>query len=244
MVFPHQMYPLISNCSCVYASYYMSIPVLLLFVCPAVSDSLQPHELQHTRLPCPSSSPQICPSSYPLHWWCLPTISFSDTLFFCPQPFPASGPFPMRRLFASNDQNTEVFSISPSNRYSGLISLKIDWLISLQSKGISGVFSSITDQRHQFFNVPFQCTYWKKSTKRSSHVFNTCFMSDAFTCFNHLLDSTVRKILVSLFYRESTSRFTDDHSLTEGTYLLVAEPEFEPGLPVKPQCSHSSCPIV
>ena len=136
------------------------------------------------------------------------------------------------------------FSISPSDRYSGLISLKIDWLISLQSKGISGVFSSITDQRHQFFNVPFQCTYWKKSTKRSSHVFNTCFMSHAFTCFNHLLDSTVRKILVSPFYRESTSRFTDDRSLTEGTYLLVAEPEFEPGLPVKPQCSHSSCPIV
>lgn len=57
-------------------------------------------------------------------------------------------------------------------------------------------------------------------------------MSDAFTCFNRLLDSTVKKILVSPFYRESTSRFTDVHSLTEGTYLLVAEPEFEPGLPV------------
>ena len=67
------------------------------------------------------------------------------------------------------------FNISPSNKYSGLISLKIDWLISLQSKGISGVFCSITDQRHQFFDVQFQCTYWKKNTKRSSRVFNTCW---------------------------------------------------------------------
>ena len=107
MVFSHQMYPLISSCSCVHASYYMSIPVLLLFIRPVLSDSLQPHELQHTRPPYPSSSPKICPSSCPLHWWCHPAIASSDTLF-CPQSFPASGPFPMSWLFASDDQNTGV----------------------------------------------------------------------------------------------------------------------------------------
>ena len=60
--------------------------LLLLFNCPVVSDSLWPHGLQHNRLPCPLSYPEICPSSCSLHQWCHPAISSSDTLFFsCPQ---------------------------------------------------------------------------------------------------------------------------------------------------------------
>ena len=79
----------------------------LLCICPGMSDSLQPHGLRHTRPPCPSLSPGVCPSSCSLHQWCHPAISSSETLFsFCPWCFPASGTFPMSRLFASDDQNT------------------------------------------------------------------------------------------------------------------------------------------
>ena len=80
--------------------------MLLLFSYPVMSDSLWPHGLQHTRPLCPSPSPEVCPSSCPLHRWCRPAISSFDALFFCPQSFPASGTFPMSCLFASDDQNT------------------------------------------------------------------------------------------------------------------------------------------
>ena len=74
-----------------------------------MSNSLQPHWLQHARPPCPSPSLEVCPRSCPLHQWCHPAISSSDSLFsFCPQSFPASGTFPMSHLFTSDDQNTRA----------------------------------------------------------------------------------------------------------------------------------------
>ena len=73
---------------------------MLLFSCP-ISNFLWPCGLQHARLPCPSPSPEVHPSSCPLLWWCHPAISFSNALFsFCPQSFPAWGTFPMNQLFA------------------------------------------------------------------------------------------------------------------------------------------------
>ena len=66
-----------------------------------VSDSLHPHGVQHTRLPCPSPTPEACSNSCPSSWWCHPTISSSIILFFCLQSFPASGSFPMSQFFAS-----------------------------------------------------------------------------------------------------------------------------------------------
>ena len=100
--------------------------------------SLQPHGLQHARPPCPSSSPKVCPSSCPLQGWCHPAISSSDTLFsFCLQYFQAPGTFPMSWLFASKYWS---FSISLSNEYSGLISLKIDWFYLL---AVQGTFRSL-----------------------------------------------------------------------------------------------------
>ena len=79
----------------------------MLFSCPVRSDSLQPHGLQGTRPPCPSPSPEVCPSSCSLHRWCHSAISSSDAIFsFCPQSLP--GIFPMSQLFSSNDQNTGV----------------------------------------------------------------------------------------------------------------------------------------
>ena len=90
--------------------------ILLLFSLPVVSDSLQPHGLQQAGPPCLLPSPEVCPSSCPLHQWCHPAISSSDALFsFCPQSFTASGTFSVS------------FSISASSEYSGLMPLKIDW---------------------------------------------------------------------------------------------------------------------
>ena len=117
--------------------------------------TLLPHGLQHTRPPCPSPSPEVCPSSPPLHWWCHPAISFSDTLFFCPHSFPASGTFPMSRLFVPDDQNTRASasgSVLPTS-IQGWFLLRLTGLISLLSKGLSGVFSSTTVRRHQFFGI-------------------------------------------------------------------------------------------
>ena len=111
--------------------------------CSVVSDSLQPHELQHARLLCPSLSPWVCPYSCPLSQWCHPAISSSVASFSsCPQSFSASGSFPMSWLFAWGGQSIGV-SASKS-----VLSMNIqDWLplgltglISLLSKELSRVF--------------------------------------------------------------------------------------------------------
>ena len=98
-------------------------------------------ELRKARVPCPSPSPGVFPSSCSLHWWCHPAISSFDTLFsFCPQSFLVSGTFPMSHLFASDDWMQKYwnfsFSISPSSEYAGLISFKSDWFELLAIQGI------------------------------------------------------------------------------------------------------------
>ena len=110
-------------------------------LCP----TLQPHGLEHIRLPCPSLSPGVCSDSYPLSHWCYLTISSSAALFsFCLQSFPASGSFPMSRLFTSGGQSTGASasaSVLPMN-IQGWFPLGLTGLISLLSKGLSRVFSS------------------------------------------------------------------------------------------------------
>ena len=87
----------------------------MLFSHSVMSDSLWSHGLQHTRPPRPSPSPEICPSTCPLHQWCYPAISSSDALLsLCPQSFPASGTFSISWLFVSGDQNTGASSASAS----------------------------------------------------------------------------------------------------------------------------------
>ena len=119
-------------------------------------NSLQPHRQQNAWPPYPSPCPEVCPSSWSLHQWCHPAISSSDTLFsFCPQYFPVSGTFPMSQLFTSDDQNTGVAasaSVLPTS-IKGWFPLRLPALISLLSKGLLGVFSSTTVQRHQFFGA-------------------------------------------------------------------------------------------
>jgi len=130
--------------------------VLLLSSHPVLSDSLQPHELQHARPLCPSPSPEVCPRSCPLHQWYHSAISSSDTLFsLCSQSFPASGIFLRSQPFTSDDQNTGVSasaSVVPTS-IQGWFSLRFISLISLLFKGLSGVFSRATVQRHQFFST-------------------------------------------------------------------------------------------
>ena len=123
---------------------YACCLLLLLFSHPVISDSLWPRGLQHARPPCPSPSPGVCPSSRLLHRWCHPSISSSDALFsFCPQSFPASGTFPMSRLFVSDGRNTGASastSVLPVN-IQDWFPLGLTGWISLQSKGLSRVFS-------------------------------------------------------------------------------------------------------
>ena len=109
-----------------------------------VSNSLQPHGLQHTRLPSPSPTPRACSNSCASSQWCHPNTSCSVIPFSsCLQSFPASQSFPMSQFFTSGGQSVKSFSfsLSPSNEYSGLISFRMDWWISLQSKGRSLMLS-------------------------------------------------------------------------------------------------------
>ena len=131
-----------------------STNLLLLFSGSVTSNLLWPHRLQHTRPPCPSPSPGVCPSSCPLHWWYHLAISSSDAIYsFCLQSFPASGTFPMSWLFASGDQSTRASAASSVIQMSiqGWFPLRETGLISLLSKELSGVFSSTTVQRNKFF---------------------------------------------------------------------------------------------
>ena len=121
-----------------------------------MSNSLWPPGLQHTRLTCPSLYPGVCSDSYPLSRWCHPTISSSVIPFSsCPQSFPASGSFPMSWLFASGGQSvgaSALVSVLPMN-IQGWFPLGLTGLISLLSKGLSGVFSSTTVRKHHFFST-------------------------------------------------------------------------------------------
>ena len=118
-------------------------------------DSLWPHGLQHARLPCPSPTPAVCSNSCPSSQWCHPTISSSVIPFSCLQSLPASGSFQMSQFFASGGQSIGVStsaSVLPMNIQDLFPSGWTDW-ISLQSKGLSRVFSNTTVQRHQLFST-------------------------------------------------------------------------------------------
>ena len=131
-----------------------------------VSDSLQPHELQHTRPPCPSRTPGIYPNSCALSRWCHPAISSSVVPFSsCSQSLPASGSFQMSQLFASGGQNVRVSAstwVLPMNTQDWSPLGWTGW-ISLQFKELSRVFSNTTVQKHQFFSAQL-------SSQSNSHI--------------------------------------------------------------------------
>ena len=121
-----------------------------------MSNSLRPHGLQHARSPCPSPTPGVYSNSSPLSGWCHPIISSSVIPFSShPQSFPASGSPQMSHLFASHGQRIGVSasaSFFPMNTQDWFPFGWAGW-ISLQSKGLAGVFSNTTVQKHQFFST-------------------------------------------------------------------------------------------
>ena len=156
------------------------------FSCSVVSKSLRPHRPRHARLPCPSPTPGTCSNSCPSSQWYHPTISSSVIRFSSHlQSFPASGSFQMSQPFPSGGQSIGI-SASAS-----VLAMNIqDWFplggtgwISLQSKGLSRVFSNTTDEKHQFFSCQLYGPtltsihdYWKNHSFdkmdfcRQSHV--------------------------------------------------------------------------
>ena len=132
--------------------------------CSVMSDSLQPHGLQHTRPPCPSPTPGVYSNSFPLSQWCHSIISFSVIPFSSHlQSFPVSGSFLTSQFFTSGGQSIGVSasaSVLPMNTQDWSPLGWTGW-ISLQSKGLSRVFSNTTVQKHQFFSA--QLSLWSNS---------------------------------------------------------------------------------
>ena len=121
-----------------------------------MSDSLRPHESQHARPSCPSPTPRVHSDSHPSSQWCHPAISPSVVPFSsCPQSLPASGSFPMSQLFAWGGQSTGVSALASflTKKSQGWSPSEWTGWISLQSKGLSRVFSNTTVQKHQFFGT-------------------------------------------------------------------------------------------
>ena len=146
----------------------MHFSYLLMFGRSVMSDSLQPHGLQHARLPCLSPTPRACSNSCPWSQWCHPTISSSVVPFSsCPQSSPAWGSFLMSQLFESAGQSigaSASASVLPMNIWDRFPLGWTGW-ISLQSKGLSRVFSNTTVQKHQFFGA--QPALWSNSHIRT-----------------------------------------------------------------------------
>ena len=126
------------------------------FSCSVVSDSLRPHESQHSRPPCPSPTPGVHPDSHPSSQWCHPAISSSVIpLSSCPQSLPASESFPISQLFASGCQSIGVSALAsflPKESQDRSPSEWSGWIF-LHSKGLSRVFSNTIVQEHQFFGT-------------------------------------------------------------------------------------------
>ena len=153
-----------------------------------MSDSLQPHGLQHVRLPCPSPTPEAYSDSCPSSWWCHLSILSSVIPFSsCLQSFPASGSFPMSQFFALRQPKywSFSFSISPSNEYSGVISFRIDWLDLLAVQGTLKSLLQHHSQKHKFFGAQLglqsisHIHTWLLEKKHSFDYSDHCWQSNA-----------------------------------------------------------------
>ena len=136
------------------------------FSCSVVSNSLWPHESQHARPPCPSPTPRVHSDPHPSSQWCHPAISSSVIPFSsCPLSLPASESFPMNQLFAWGGQSTGVSALASFPPKKSQVWSPSEWTgwISLQSKGLSRVFSNTTVQKNQFFGT-------QPSSQSNSHV--------------------------------------------------------------------------
>ena len=185
-----------------------------MFSCSGMFDSMQPHGLQHTRLPCPSLSLRIGSNSCPLSWWCHPTISASVIPFSpCPQSFPASGCFPMSRLFASGGQGIEASSSVLPMHIQGWFPLGLTDLISLpsnsQESSLAPQFKNISSSVLSLLFGPTLTSvhdHWKHHNFDYTDLCQQriyCFLCinnnywDVSICekFHHMKDNTQRKYI-------------------------------------------------
>ena len=192
-----------------------------------MSKSLWPHELQHARLPCPSPSPGVHPDPRPSSQWCHPAISSSAVPFSSyPQSFWTSESFPMSQLFAGGGQSTGVSasaSFLPKKCQDWSPSEWAGW-ISLQSKGLSRVFSNTTLQKHQFFGAQL-------SSQSNSHIHTwpqekpePCSSANSCDCLVQLWLLTISKdykFVIICVYRYSHKRMQ-----LCNFYVLVLNLEF------------------
>ena len=142
------------NIPCILSMFFQFSSVQ--FSCSVVSGSLWLHGLQHARPPCPSPTPGVHSNSRPLSRWCHPAISSSVIPYSsCLPSFPASRSFHMSQLFASGGQSIGVSASAPVLTMNTQDWFPLGWtgVISLQSKGLSRVFSNTTVQKHQFFGT-------------------------------------------------------------------------------------------
>ena len=146
--------------------YFFLFILSVQFSSSVVSDSSRPHEMQHSRPPCPSPTPRVYSNSCPLSQWCHPAISSSVVPFsFCPQSLPAWGSFPMSQFFSWGGQSIGVsasVSLLPMNTQDWSPLGWTGW-ISLQSKRLSRVFSNTTVLKQQFFGAQL-------SSQSNSHI--------------------------------------------------------------------------
>ena len=159
-----------------------------------MSNSLPPHGLQHARLPSPSPTPRACWNSCPSSWWCHPTISSSVALFSSRlKSFLASGSFPVSQFFTSGCQSIRVSasaSVLPVNIQDWFPLGWTSW-ISLQSKGLSRVFSNTTVQKHQFSSAQL-------SFSRKANGFQLRRKWCSKTFIGSLLAKTYNRILITI----------------------------------------------
>ena len=161
-----------------------------------MSDSLWPHESQHARPPCPSPTPGVHSDSSPSSQWCHPAISSSVVPFTsCPQSLPASGSFPVSQLFTWGGQSIGVSALAsfPPKKSQGWSPSEWTGQISLQSKGLSRVFSNTTVQKHQFFSTQ------PSSQSQLSHPYMTTGKTIALT--RRTLVGKVMSLLLNILSR-------------------------------------------
>ena len=198
--------------------------ITLQFSCSVVSDSLWPHELQHTRPPCPSPTPGVHPNSCPLSQWCHPTISSSVVPFSsCPQSFPASGSLPMSQLFTSGGQSIGVSASASVVAVNTQDWSPLGWTgwISLQSKGLSRVFSNTTVQKHRFFSaqlsffiVPLSHPYM--TTGKTIALTRRTFVSKVMS----LLFNMLSRLVITFLTRSKLLLI----SLLQSPFAVILEP--------------------
>ena len=165
-----------------------------------MSNSLRPHESQHARPPCPSPIPGVHPNSCPSSRWCLPAISSPVVPFSsCPQSLQASESFPVSQLFAWGGQSTGVSALAsflPKNTQ-GWSPLGWTGLISLQSKGLSRVFSNTTVQKHRFFGAFFtvQLSHPCMTTRKTIALTRRTFVGKGMSLLFNVLSKLVINFL-------------------------------------------------